>query len=314
MGSGRGARRLLLILSCVPAGTDGEPSDKPVHPSKPCSSLLWKGRGDESAGAGLGWYPGGNGGGTARDTEPRGSRGCSRAGAEAVPSPGKQESAGKGVHLDGPSGTMKEDPSEEQMVSRSHHTARAGLTPWLPHPTPCLLASHRVDPLQGQLEGTWGAASWVNPSPGEIGSCRKQDGAAAGGEGGGSVGFPGERSLLRAPSQRDGDRPSPTLPKPLGQWFFSTPVETGSWGVITLGRSTTNPNILGSSPEGGSWSRDGWELSPRCLGGSIVGTGMGMEQTLEQPGQLHQTSRGVPSAPSCVQDVLHPWPGRGRRG
>lgn len=120
----------------------------------------------------------------------------------------------------------------------------------------------------------------------------------------GVLGLPGERSLLHARSQGDGSRASLTLPKPLGRWhrFFSMQMETGSWGVTTLGRLTQNPaDSLVSSTEGGCWSRSGWEPSPRvqphCLGGLMVGTGMGMEQTLEQPRHLHQTSQGVPSAP-----------------
>lgn len=124
----------------------------------------------------------------------------------------------------------------------------------------------------------------------------------------GVLGLPGERSLLHARSQGDGSRASLTLPKPLGRWhrFFSMQMETGSWGVTTLGRLTQNPaDSLVSSTEGGCWSRSGWEPSPRvqphCLGGLMVGTGMGMEQTLEQPRHLHQTSQGVPSAPEHVR-------------
>lgn len=98
-------------------------------------------------------------------------------------------------------------------------------------------------------QGIRSVGSWVNPSPGEIGSCWKQEGAAARGEGGAVLGFPGGRSLLPAQSQGVGDRASLTLPKPLGQWhqFFSIQVKTGSWGVITLGHFTPNPSILGSS-------------------------------------------------------------------
>lgn len=50
--------------------------------------------------------------------------------------------------------------------------------------------------------------SWVNPSPEEIGSCGKRDRAAAGGEGGGSVGVPqGEiPTSTLVPGQSDGNR------------------------------------------------------------------------------------------------------------
>lgn len=98
-------------------------------------------------------------------------------------------------------------------------------------------------------QGTRSVGSWVNPCPGEIGSCWKQEAAAARGEGGAVLGSPGERSLLPAQFQGGGDRTSLTLPKPPGQWhrFFSVQLKTGSWGVITLGHFTPNPNILGSS-------------------------------------------------------------------
>lgn len=87
--------------------------------------------------------------------------------------------------------------------------------------------------------------------------------------------------------------------------------------VTTLGRFTQNPSgFLGSSIEGECWSRRGWEPSPRvqphCLGGPMVGTGMGMEQILEQPRHLHQASLGVPSAarPGRGSEVL----GEGDKG
>lgn len=65
----------------------------------------------------------------------------------------------------GPAGTMRKDSSEEQTVSRSHHTALDGLTPWLPHPAPCLSASHLANSLQGQLEMRGGLPHPALPLP-----------------------------------------------------------------------------------------------------------------------------------------------------
>lgn len=83
--------------------------------------------------------------------------------------------------------------------------------------------------------------------------------------------------------------------------------------MTTLGRLTPNPaGILGSCTEGGCWSRSGWEPSPRvqprCLGGPMVGTGMGWSKPRSSPG----TSSRHPGCPGR-QDLLHPWPGTGRK-
>lgn len=83
--------------------------------------------------------------------------------------------------------------------------------------------------------------------------------------------------------------------------------------MTTLGRLTPNPSgILGSCTEGGCWSRSGWEPSPRvqprCLGGPMVGTGMGWSKPRSSPG----TSSRHPGCPGR-QDLLHPWPGTGRK-
>lgn len=95
IGSERGARRLLLGLSCVRPGTEGSPRITPSIPANHAPPCSGKAGGDESPRAGAGPAPPGEAEAPARDTEADGAPGLragwSEAGTEAVPSRGKQE-------------------------------------------------------------------------------------------------------------------------------------------------------------------------------------------------------------------------------